>query len=644
MKKFNAPGLQLTRRIILIASLLLFIYSVTRAALLSFTHDESFTFLEYVRGSWAKVHQMGFTNNHLLNSWLMKVCYTLFGSSEFVLRLPNVLSHGLFLFFSAKLLFNIKNTWLVLAGWLFVNLDPFMLDFFSLARGYGISLGLLMMGMYGLYQLFFIANSTRNTLFAIVPVCLAVLANLTLVNFLLAFLAVIIISSFLIRKNYISVGVYHRGSWIRVIVITFLCAGLTLKFVLPLLFNLKNAGNFDFGGTDGFWDDTVYTLIKATLYQGPLHGHWGTVFLQALILIPIAIFTWRWLRSLTLRSFSLYLDPSVLYFSLIAICSASLLFQHHLFKIPFSVDRAAIYFIPLFAMFTTFLLATLSKVWSRNVLALTYSISSLVFFFAGANLTYTYLWTFESSVKEKMCELRDELKKTDPNEQKRIGVDFLYKPAFNYYRLRYDLENVNATQHDEQTTTHFYDHYLISAETVDSFGTIIGKCDWGKACLTKNPELPVFKTVSMIGPVDFETGPAHLRPSVTKINDAYDGNCAEIVDPSNQYSYGLTDTIRDPENYKHVTVQIDAMIRRDEYWAEGEMIISVDRKGELFFWKTMNIREYVTEEKKWSHSVFSLLLPDGLQYGDRISTYIWNPGYGRLLVDHLQCRISSVQF
>src|ERR1051326_3454816 len=147
MKALNKINVNL---IIISCSVLLFAYIVARVCMLSFTHDEAFTYLHYVRCSWETINHLTYTNNHLLNTWLMKFCNNLFGNSEFSLRLPNVLSYILFLHFSRKLLLVVTDARLALGGWLFLNLNPFVLDFFSLARGYGISLGFFMMGLYGL--------------------------------------------------------------------------------------------------------------------------------------------------------------------------------------------------------------------------------------------------------------------------------------------------------------------------------------------------------------------------------------------------------------------------------------------------------------------------------------------------------------
>src|ERR1051325_3912111 len=75
-------------------AIFLFIYIILRAKKLSLTWDEANTFWEYVRTPRWLPQEFNYmsANNHLLNTWLMKICAMCFGESEFSLRLPNVLA------------------------------------------------------------------------------------------------------------------------------------------------------------------------------------------------------------------------------------------------------------------------------------------------------------------------------------------------------------------------------------------------------------------------------------------------------------------------------------------------------------------------------------------------------------------------
>jgi hypothetical protein len=140
--------------ILFVFGTLLFSYTAARAYLLSITWDEAYSFIGYVINSEiAYPDSFGdmSANNHLLISWIDIILVKWFGASELILRLPSLLAHLLFLVFSAKLLSHFQNKWVLLASFLIINLNPYLLDFFSLARGYGLSIGLMMTSIYYLY-------------------------------------------------------------------------------------------------------------------------------------------------------------------------------------------------------------------------------------------------------------------------------------------------------------------------------------------------------------------------------------------------------------------------------------------------------------------------------------------------------------
>ena len=112
-------------------SLLLFGYSSYRACHLSFTHDESLSYMIVAfNADWY------FTaNNHPLNTRLMRWCLHWLGDREWALRLPNVASHALYLTFGILLLMELKDTTLMLVGFVLLNLNTtLMVRYFSLLR------------------------------------------------------------------------------------------------------------------------------------------------------------------------------------------------------------------------------------------------------------------------------------------------------------------------------------------------------------------------------------------------------------------------------------------------------------------------------------------------------------------------------
>src|SRR4029453_7506273 len=86
--------------------------------------------------------------NHFLNPLFTKASYLAAGGSEIALRLPNLIGYAMFLGYSLLILQRYVRPPIATAGFLLLNLNPYVLDFFTLSRGYGLSLGFLMGSLF----------------------------------------------------------------------------------------------------------------------------------------------------------------------------------------------------------------------------------------------------------------------------------------------------------------------------------------------------------------------------------------------------------------------------------------------------------------------------------------------------------------
>jgi hypothetical protein len=188
------------------AAVCLFSYVAVRAWRLSLTFDEAETFLSYIRAPLLSVFNVATANNHLLNTWLVRLCAAVGGSGEFVLRLPNLLSYAFYLWFSIKIVRTYIPRAFLIPAFLLLNLNPYLLDFFSLCRGYGLSLGLLLGSLF--YFLEFLRprpepfpGRTRLLAKSLGLCAFAVLANFSVLNVFLGLVAWALVIMFLENKS-----------------------------------------------------------------------------------------------------------------------------------------------------------------------------------------------------------------------------------------------------------------------------------------------------------------------------------------------------------------------------------------------------------------------------------------------------------
>ena len=104
------------------------------------TYDEAQTYIDYVQPK--DIYKFAIANNHPLNSILMIVS-TYFGSSVIYLRIPNILVGILFLIVSY--LISKKSIYPEIT-FLTLTFTPYLFEFFTLARGYGLAAGLIFFG------------------------------------------------------------------------------------------------------------------------------------------------------------------------------------------------------------------------------------------------------------------------------------------------------------------------------------------------------------------------------------------------------------------------------------------------------------------------------------------------------------------
>ncbi len=461
-------------KIIAAIGIALLCYTSMRAALLSFTHDEGVSY------KW--IHIPGFSlktaNNHWVNTFLMAMCGRIFGESELSLRLPNVLAHGLFILFSFLTLCRLKSKTIAACGFLLLNTNPYMLDFFSLARGYGLSLAFLMGSIFFLVRP---ENEQPGGTADYFPVfffsALAVFSNFTLLNFHVAVLVILGIKEFI---KYGKTSDQDLDSLLREHDLSLKFGIGTLLAAALALFYLRLTGQLYFGGNHGFWTDTVHSLLKSSMYFRDYGQHVMDIA-SISIMAAICVITIGTVLLLMLER-NIQAAASSLVICITVLCAVECIIQFHLFGVLYPTGRTALYFLPLFVLSVVFFADDFSQRFQTTgriifvpVLALA-SILACWHFLGTANLAKTYTWYHDANTKDMIHQLSREYSSQAVMDKPRkieLGVDWVFEPAVNYYRQSRRLTWLaEVTRDDICERPAGYDYYYV----LDSNKTKLMKC------------------------------------------------------------------------------------------------------------------------------------------------------------------------
>lgn len=139
VKNFLKAKKKNTNLLVIFLFILIIVY---KSLSMPFTFDEAYTFLNYV--ITRNYFNIGLANNHLLNTILMGF-FSYFGFDVFILRLPNIIAGVIFVITAFKLSQKYSDSYFSLT---ILLCNILTIDFFSHARGYGITSSLNFLAFY----------------------------------------------------------------------------------------------------------------------------------------------------------------------------------------------------------------------------------------------------------------------------------------------------------------------------------------------------------------------------------------------------------------------------------------------------------------------------------------------------------------
>ncbi len=434
---------------------------VYRAAAQSITADEAFTYNHFAGGD--EPVRVFDANNHVLFTWLARLSVAAFGLSEFSLRLPSVLAGWAYLAF----VFVLARRWFT-QSWLFalaviaLTLNPFVLDFLSAARGYGLALAFFAWAIYWAARDLEDAESSRARRLGIAA-CLALAAAANL-NFVVPGAALVAAFSLLTAlakppaaKRAVELA---RG---------LVLPGLALAAAI-LIRPLRTAGREAFYYGVETLRQTVDGLAFYSFFYRPAENPtplqkllWGfTPYWVAAVLAAAAASvavlarvvrrkTGAWARG----------EGLCMLLALTAWLALGLLvLLKKLFGLKYPVDRTALYWIPLLTLTALALTATARGRLARlPALCLTAFLAAACAQYAMEFDTRYYAqWSYDAGTK-RMVEFLVQREARQPRGRVRIGASWLFEPSLNFYRQRFGLKWLQKITRDGPRGD--YDYYLL---------------------------------------------------------------------------------------------------------------------------------------------------------------------------------------
>ena len=405
-----------------------FVYLFFRALYVDLTHDEALS-AELVSGTGGGFYT---ANNHLLNSLLTKILTTVFGRAEIVLRLPGLFGFVLFYIYGQKLLNG--TPWVI--RWfllMLLVLNHYFLEFFALNRGYGLSMGLIIVSFYylkrfcsGFQEKKFIIKDLHTAVFLCL---LAATDNLTLLNVVFSYFIVLLILFSFNLKVLIRELIFGYEKFKVFILFLLWTSGLISWIIF-----LQMRKELYFGGSIDFIHDTLTVLIHRFFGM----NYYGETLWKILLLLTVLFILGVAIVLIIRRKNRFYpISTTLLVYILI------LNIQFYFLESKLPLERTALIFYILFPLCFSELIG---DVWRKakdnslkylSVLIVIPAFFIIINFGNSMNLVRSTEWRYDMNSGEVLSSVSQIIIGNSSNTD--IFVDHRYYPSLRYYNQELDL-------------------------------------------------------------------------------------------------------------------------------------------------------------------------------------------------------------
>ncbi len=406
----------------------LFLLILNKVMAVPITCDEVPATLFYARFSFWEImmYPDNIPNNHILNTLLTKCCIIFFGKEQWAVRLPNLLSFFIFGFAVFNILrHTLKNdSWYFLpAALLFVN--PYLLDFFGLCRGYGLSSALLTLSLSYFISGFRLSNE-RQIWLALAMSIAASYANFTLLVFWAG--ATLLTWFYFLQKK--GVGF---SKLIKPTLLIALISILYLALIAVPIYKIHSTDELKYWSSQGFYQETIGSLIYYWRYDSRLLSTINTGIWASVVFIILSINSFTIIYNLRRAKFKLSAlrNPVFVTTAMLFLTVGVNFIQTTLLKTPNLNGRTALFFYPLFsaALISCLSLIPPPPTKVAKLLPVILGIVCAVNLASRTRLKSVKEWAYDQNNLEVINFLKDQ----STGKPVSLKTSWFFNPSFEFY-------------------------------------------------------------------------------------------------------------------------------------------------------------------------------------------------------------------
>jgi len=468
------------------------VYVIIRGFTVGVTYDEAAS-IHYFNFDDFGVRLLTSSNTHMLNTIWIAITSIFHLDSLFLIRLPSILSFLLYLYFSYRIVANLGAAYFGVGYFILLCANPFLLEFFSLARGYAVSIALMMGGVFWGLEAIRSYNG-KDALRSLAISAVSVLSIYSMIYFWVSLYLILMFLFWVGARKEVFKEVFVKCSAVGLV--------LCVLFV-PIVSVLAFSGELYYGGTRDLYRDTILSLTKYTLYD--IDSMLVYYFASASFLF---VFSLCFIASL-LNNFKLASDKFFI-FAVVALIFMITVIAHCAFGVRYPIGRVALFLFPLIMLSFAFFLNELRSAWSRSILFFI-SIGLLFNLLLSMNFDRSISWIFDAKTEEIINKINEQGERM--GRPANLACYFDFASSFSYYANRGHYPFVYLIPHEGHEVPFKADFYVarsISAgrdSPIDKVNNSLALYD--KRVLLEYPDEGIIVFSDLKRKVPITSDPAH---------------------------------------------------------------------------------------------------------------------------------------